>query len=125
MYWEYSQSSGGLFFNNILVATGYSGYGYGKDNPDMEGLRNIGPIPRGEYEIQGPKNSARTGPFVLPLIPVEHDALGRSDLQVHGDSISNPGGASSGCIIVNRSIREKIWNSGIRKLVVVREKFDG
>lgn len=120
MHWEYSQTSGDLKFNQSYVGTGYSGFGLGKNKPNMENVRNIGPIPKGVYRISAPRTSANTGPFVLPLAPVGHNALGRTDFQIHGDSRSNPGSASNGCIIMTRTIREKIWNSGIRKLVVTK-----
>lgn len=120
MHWEYSQSTGVLKFNGAKVTTGYAGHGNGKNKPSMEHVRNIGPIPKGEYEIQAHRTSVRTGPYVLPLVPIGHNALGRTDFQIHGDSRSNPGSASNGCVIMGRSIREKIWNSGVRKLIVVR-----
>lgn len=120
MHWEYSQSSGELKFNKSVVATGYAGYDKGKNNSQMEHVRNVGPIPRGEYEIQVPRNSSRTGPYVLPLTPKGHNALGRTDFQIHGDSRSNPGSASNGCIILPRAIREKIWKSGNKKLIIVK-----
>ena len=119
MHWEYSQSTGILTFDGAKVVKGYAGRGAAKNQPDMEHLVGFGPIPKGEYEIKSPRQSSRTGPYVLPLVPVGHNALGRSSFQIHGDSISNPGSASSGCIIVGREIREKIWNSGARKLVVI------
>jgi len=120
MEWEYSQSTGILKFNLSKVATGYAGHGNAKNNPAMEHVKNLGPIPRGEYKIQAPRASSRTGPYVLPLVPVGHNALGRTHFQIHGDSRSNPGMASNGCIVMPRAIREKIWNSGIRKLKVTR-----
>lgn len=119
MYWEYSQGTGELSLSGVKVATGYAGSGSGKNNPSMENMKNIGPIPKGQYEIQAPQTSARTGPYVLPLQPVSHDALGRTDFQIHGDSISNPGNASSGCIILPRATRERIWSSGTRNLLVI------
>jgi len=108
-----------LKLNGILVATGYAGYGDGKNNPKMEGSKNIGPIPKGEYTILSPVTSARTGPYVLALTPQGHDALGRTDFQIHGDSVTNSGNASNGCIIMPRSVRERVWRSSIRTLVVV------
>ena len=119
MHWEYSQSTGVLKFNGAKVETGYAGHGNGKNKPSMEHVRNVGPIPKGEYAIQFPRTSARTGSYVLPLVPVGHSALGRTDFQIHGDSRSNPGSASNGCIIMSRSTRERIWDSGVRKLIVV------
>jgi hypothetical protein len=120
MHWQYSQSTGELKYNGSKVATGYAGYGKGRNMPSMDSIKNIGPIPKGEYVILPPRKSQRTGPFVLPLKPVGHNALGRSDFQIHGDSRSNPGFASNGCIIFGRTVREKIWKSGIKKLIVVK-----
>jgi len=119
MHWEYIQSTGVLKFNGAKIETGYAGKGNGKNKSNMEHMRNIGPIPKGEYEIQFPRTSARTGPYVLPLVPIGHNALGRTDFQIHGDSRSSPGSESNGCIIMGRSTRERIWNSGVRKLIVV------
>ena len=119
-YWEYSQSTGVLRYAGEKVATGYSGAGESKNKPAAENLVAKGPIPKGEYKIESPRTSAKTGPYVLPLTPVGHNALGRSAFQIHGDSVSKPGTASSGCIIMPRAIREKIWNNGVTKLIVVQ-----
>ncbi|MDO6545557.1 tlde1 domain-containing protein [Photobacterium sanguinicancri] len=123
MSWQYAQATGELYFNGEFVATGYSGKAEYKNKPKMQHMKNLGPIPRGEYKIHEPRRSPRTGPYVLPLSPVGHGAWNRTDFQIHGDSIKNPGTASSGCIILPRNIREKIWGSGERKLIVI-EKFD-
>ncbi|VAW44452.1 hypothetical protein MNBD_GAMMA04-1331 [hydrothermal vent metagenome] len=120
MSWEYKQSSGELWRNGHKVSQGYSGKGSGKNNAAMEELVNTGPIPTGKYRIEFPRDSANTGPYVLPLFPVEHSAHGRTHFQIHGDSIKSPGTASSGCIIMPRSIRERIWSSGDKELNVVK-----
>jgi len=119
MPWEYSQSSGILKHNGMKVATGYAGKGKGKNNPAMEALPFIGPIPKGEYNIGRPRNTPNRGPFVLDLKASKHNALGRTEFLVHGDSIKNPGEASEGCIIMPRVIREKIFHSGDKLLRVV------
>jgi hypothetical protein len=109
MSWTYVQSTGHLFFNDELIyENGYSGKGIYKNSPNMEHLTAKGPIPKGEYKISEPRKSTNTGPYVLPLSPVGHNAWGRSAFQIHGDSIKNPGTASSGCIILPRYIRTKI-----------------
>ncbi len=121
MSWLYVQSSGELYWLNERVATGYSGKGQYKNRPNLEHMKGLGPIPRGMYKIAAPRNSDRTGPYVLPLTPIGHNALGRTDFQIHGDSIRNPGTASSGCIIFSRKIREKVWSSNEHKIKVVAE----
>jgi hypothetical protein len=103
------------------VATGYSGAEpNGKNKPNMEAVVGIGPIPCGYYTITGPPyNDLKHGPFVLKLIPdPTNQMFGRSDFLMHGDSIENPGCASKGCIIMPRNIRERVWNSGDRELLV-------
>lgn len=118
--WIYSQSTGSLWSDNgERVATGYSGKGEGKNNPALEHVKNVGPIPRGLYTIGQPYNSDNVGPYALPLTPVLHDAHERTDLLAHGDSISDPGNASEGCVILPRPIRQRIFNSGDLILKVV------
>jgi len=115
MAWEYRQSSGNLYLNGVYVATGYSGIGAGRNNPDMQdrsGLAEAGPIPRGSYRIGLPRQSTRTAPHVMDLTPAGHNALGRTAFQIHGDSADHPGRASTGCIILPRAVREQISNSG-------------
>jgi hypothetical protein len=57
---------------------------------------------------------------VLPLNPdPENDMHGRGGFLIPGDSKSDPGNASKGCIILPRKYREQIWESGDRTLVVV------
>ena len=46
---------------------------------------------------------------------------GRSGLLMHGDSKEHPGSASHGCVILPRSVREEVWQSGDRDLEVVAE----
>jgi hypothetical protein len=56
----------------------------------------------------------------MRLTPQGHNAHGRTGFLIHGDSRRNPGNASEGCIILNRSAREAIANSGDATLEVVR-----
>lgn len=119
--WIYSQSTGSLWNDKgVLVATGYSGGGEGKNNPAMEAVRDAGPIPRGTYHIGEPYNSKRVGPFAVPLVPTAHTAHGRTHFLAHGDSISDPGNASNGCVILPRHIRHQIHNSKDDVLKVIQ-----
>ncbi|GGB22360.1 tlde1 domain-containing protein [Agarivorans gilvus] len=119
IYWEYKQSNGNIYFGKRKIERGYSGKGTAKDTPSLEHLRGMGPIPRGWWKILSPRTSVKTGAYVLPLEPYNHNAHGRSSFQIHGDSKANPGTASSGCIILSRATRQKIWQSGVRYLKVV------
>ncbi len=121
--WTYAQKTGELQQNGESVATGYSGTGAGKNNPDMENVPNAGPIPRGDWTIAGPPADSKDhGPYVLKLNPAqETDTHGRSGFLMHGDSREHPGSASHGCVILPRAVREEVWKSGDRDLQVVTE----
>ena len=119
--WAYAQSTGELQHSGELIGTGYSGFDNGKNNPAMQAVANLGPIPQGDWTIVGPPvNTQAHGPYVLRLQPATGtNTFGRSGFLMHGDSIEAPGCASHGCIIMPRLVREKVWTSGDTKLEVV------
>lgn len=102
---KYSVSAGKLI---IEIDGGYSGQPGYKNDSNFEHLVNFGPIPRGEYKIQPPRISHKTGPFVLDLTPLQEQARD-SGFQIHGDAIKKPGTASTGCIVYSRKVRELLW----------------
>lgn len=116
--WLYIQGSGSLYSGTIsppfFVTAGYSGIGIGLNNPDLQEIHEIGPIPIGLYTIEPPIDTPTHGPYVLPLTPnPANEMFGRSGFLIHGDSVrlANEHAASRGCIILPRDIREKIWTS--------------
>jgi hypothetical protein len=117
--WTYSQGTGKLFDPaGVHVATGYSGKGKGKNNCEMQHVKNVGPIPRGLYTIGQAYNSQKVGPFALPLTPdPSNEMFGRSAFLVHGDN--KTGTASEGCIILGRMTRDMLNYSVDRVLKVV------
>jgi len=119
--WTYAQQTGALLQDGQPVATGYSGFDDGKNNPAMQAVHDLGPIPQGEWTIVGPPvNTPDHGPFVLHLQPAPAtNTFGRSGFLMHGDSIEAPGCASHGCVIMPRTVREQVWNSGDTDLEVV------
>jgi hypothetical protein len=126
MTWRWDQSAGHLMLGAKSVSRGYSGRARGKNNPALQGVRGVGPIPRGRYKIGAPYNSKNVGPYTLPLDAIDakpgddiHQETGRSAFRIHGDSIRAPGTASKGCIILPRAIRQQIWASGIREIEVI------
>lgn len=109
--WIYEQATGRLTRSGELIATGYSGLGEGKNNPAMEMVHGVGPLPCGAYQIGKPEDTIEHGPHVLPLKPSpETDTFGRGGFLIHGDSVDpdRRGSASHGCIIVPRTVRELI-----------------
>lgn len=120
--WTYNQANGNLSRDGELVATGYSGADpEGKNNPAMEAEHDVGPIPRGLWRVATlTVGETPHGPYVLHLEPQEGtDTFGRGGFLIHGDSINAPGTASKGCVIMPRSVRERIWASGDREFQVV------
>lgn len=126
MTWKWDQSAGTLSRDGVIVSRGYSGNGRGKNNPALQGMAGIGPVPRGRWTIVRRYDSANVGPYTLALEPLDakpgddrHQETGRSAFRIHGDSVRAPGTASRGCIILPRKDRERIWTSGDRDLEVV------
>ena len=84
--WTYDQSSGELRDGTgKLVSRGYSGHGRGKNNPSLQGVKGVGPIPRGRWKMQSIYDSANVGPRAITLwslddatIDDRHEATGRS-----------------------------------------------
>lgn len=115
----YQQNSGVLSFNGEIIAKGYSGFGEGKNNPAMEKIADIGPIPRGVYNIGPSYDDKEKGPCVMRLTPsLWTDPHGRSGFMIHGDSIIHPGMASHGCIILMHDVRIEI-SEGTDKIIEV------
>lgn len=117
----YHQRSGQMVADDgVVLDTGYAGKGSSKNDPDAQDVPNEGPLPRGLYTILAPVDTKTHGPYVLWLEPdAANQMCGRSSFGIHGDSVVHPGEASEGCIILPRSIRELIWQSGDHRLEVV------
>lgn len=115
--WTYRQSDGELIHDGAFEGTGYSGAGEARNDPGMEGVPDVGPIPRGLYSIGPERVSPRLGPIVMNLDPLGHDALGRTDFRIHGDNARHD--ASHGCIILGPAIRRMIADSPDHNLTVI------
>jgi hypothetical protein len=118
--WIYEQRTGWLYDGGgKRFALGYSGKGEGKNNPDMQDVHKVGPLPCGVYTPQPPVDSDKHGKYVLWLVPdPSNEMFDRDAFGMHGDSIPHPGEASEGCIIQARFAREAFWNSGEQLRVV-------
>ncbi|HTS35999.1 MAG TPA: tlde1 domain-containing protein [Candidatus Solibacter sp.] len=120
--WTYIQVNGQLLDDDgTVVDTGYSGCDEGKNNPSMQAVHDMGPIPQGRWTIFGPPfNTPDHGPNVLRLEPVNGtNTFGRDGFLMHGDNKDFPGTASKGCIIMGPSTRPRVWASGDHDLNVV------
>src|SRR5258708_28571297 len=110
---SYQQTTGKLAHNGTHVAVGYSGHGDGKNNPECEALANIGPLPRGIFNMEvitdddgNPCDYEGKKAPVIRLHPSPtNEMYGRAGFLIHGDSVSTPGTASLGCIVENHDER--------------------
>jgi hypothetical protein len=119
--WTYVQSTGELLHNGQHVDNGYSGCDEGKNNPSMQAVVDMGPIPQGSWTIIGPPfATTEHGPNVLRLEPVVGtNTFGRDGFLMHGDNVHFPGTASKGCIIMPPNTRLGVWASQDLTLEVV------
>ncbi len=114
MSWIYRQRSHTLIGPNGVEYSEdvYSGSPAYMNDPASETVQCGGPIPRGTWDIDLQPYTGNGGPYSLRLIPRGHNAHGRTDFVIHGDSIAQPGAASKGCIIAPLTVRQAIVNSG-------------
>lgn len=118
--YTYEQATGLLLDEtNTKVAIGYAGRDAGKNNPPMQSVKGIGPLPRGWYTAGHPRNDSVVGLYAIPLIPdPTNEMFQRNSFFMHGDSKEHPGLASHGCIVLPRAIREKFSQSGCNRIQV-------
>ena len=85
MSWTYSQSTGILSHGEPL-GKGYSGHGQGLNNPKLQMVHNLGPIPKGIWEIGMWFDDPHLGVCVAALRPTDQDVFGRGGFFIHGDN---------------------------------------
>ena len=119
--WVYKQSTGELSHDGQFISRGYAGHGEGKNNPAMQMVHDMGPLPRGRWRFAKPAYTHVThGPVVMCLIPQDGtETFGRTHFLCHGDSKEQPGTASLGCMVQPRFAREQIAASPDCELEVI------
>lgn len=116
----YRQTDGQITLDGKEIGHGYSGHGVGLNNPDMESVARVGPIPRGAWKIERwDDHHSDKGPCVAVLQPLS-DVHGRSAFLIHGDNSFENHTASDGCIVANHTIRDMLRQSGETELTVGR-----
>lgn len=126
MNW-FKQSSG-VLRNELMaiIGEGYAGREEGKNNPAMENVKGIGPLPAGIWTgVELIEEHPILGKYVIHLEPDEETrkkvlAYGRNpdSFYMHGDSKEHPGLASHGCIVEPQPTREYFWTKTDRKVKV-------
>lgn len=123
--WTFEQSSGRLYDETGYHAgTGYAGGNCGKNpeginNPSMQNIPRVGPLPVGVYKAGKVFMQSKLGPFAVELVPdASNEMFGRGGFFMHGDTTPS-GNASEGCIIMPRQVREEFFNSADSTVMVV------
>jgi hypothetical protein len=100
---------------------GYAGHAAGLNNPAMQNVHDIGPLPRGRYKMTALVDSPHTGLATIIMDPdPANEMFGRSGFRIHGDNAAANHSASDGCIIAGHAAdRTQIWNSGDHDLEVL------
>jgi hypothetical protein len=113
--WTYEQSTGRLLHDAREVWKGYSGHNDGLNNPAMQDVKDIGPLPQGLYTIGMPYAHEHLGPVCMNLEPDRHNLMfGRGDFRIHADNVHNNFSASEGCIVMPMAVRIKIGEAVVK-----------
>jgi hypothetical protein len=85
--------------------TRYSGSGRGLNNPDLQGVPNVGRIPQGSWEWGDRYNSPNTGANTFMMSPLPGNtcfgtARDCDSFRGHGDNADRNQSASQGCIVL-------------------------
>lgn len=124
MGFTYRQKTPGIWHNGVQLDGYpiYSGHGFGLNNPDLEAIHNVGPIPAGTWRIVAWHDTWEDkGPVVAQLEPVGFDPHGRSGFLIHGDNAAANFTASDGCIIAPRAVREQMRATSDFQLIVIHD----
>lgn len=121
--WEYLIAEGVLLLNGEVVGRGYSGAPGYVNNANAVAVKGKGPIPPGEWFFSRAPWSSK-GPQVLSLMKgTETETYGRTAFMIHGDNKRMNRSASNGCIILPRSVRDRMASDSPGRLVVRKHAF--
>lgn len=118
--WTYSQASGALRGPAAaIVGVGYSGTGAGLNNPAMQDVRDVGPLPCGWWTIGPAYEHPHLGTLTMDLTPdAGTNTYGRDDFRIHGDNAARNFSASKGCMVQDHGPRSQVAGSPVRRLYV-------
>lgn len=104
----------------VIYSGCYCGHGTGLNNPEMERVSCVGPLPAGLYNMLSIVDSPHTGKATIILEQSSGLSYGRSGFRIHGDNGKGDFSASEGCIIKpGEAERRLIWASGDHVLQVI------
>ena len=100
-------------YKKTVDAYGYSGRGEGKNNPRLQDVRDVGPIPEGFWTMKSVQQTPTQVSIWLepyPGSPVFNFDRDPMSFLIHGDykDPKKKGKASKGCPIFDKEYRDKI-----------------
>ncbi len=121
MSWIYEQSTGIIRDRQGAIAgVGYSGGGTFRNRPSAQMLAKCGPIPRGFWDVLGPRDIPDCGFYVLRLQPyIDTKTFGRDLFLVYGSCFDRADEPLMDRIVLPFVVRKQIWESGCHILQVV------
>ena len=107
---KYEQATGRLLEDDgKVIGIGWAGHLQGRNNPAMQDVKGVGPLPKGKYMVGDPEDGTHLGPLAFPLTPdPANEMFGRNAFFIHGASAEHPALSSDGCIIQGRIAREYV-----------------
>ena len=117
---NFSQSSGIITQDNGVVVTvrAFAGNNYrpdhnpdglkGRNNPLMQDVHFIGPLPQGLYRVGEWGDHPPVGQNSAPLTQIGGETYGRSAFFMHGPGGEDPENSSEGCIVIPHDDRLKV-----------------
>ncbi len=105
--WTYKQTGHLITPDGVPAShTWYSGHAEHANKPEDEGLKGLGPLPRGTYALGNIVTNSSMGPFAIHLIP---DAATRAHITelgrdpdsffAHAGNRQRDHSASAGCLV--------------------------
>ena len=103
---NWSQSRGSMTTDDgRLIAVGFAGNHDGRNNPDMQSVHDVGPLPQGVYRVGAWGPHAELGQLSAPLTQIAGETYGRSGFYIHGPGGADPSQCSKGCVVIEHSQR--------------------
>ena len=111
----YSQSKGKFtLLDGTILGGCYAGGDHGDrpdgvNNPLLQAVEDVGPLPQGQYTISPAHTVPHLGPCVMALTPDPSNRMfGRSAFYCHGDNQQLNHSGSDGCIVAGPAVRQQI-----------------
>ena len=116
--WVYSVTAKTLWKNtgDVVTTRCSSGHDGAKDISQLDDMKDIGPIPRGTWQVLNGFDSVAIGAKTIPLLPLDHAAKKRAGFTLHGNMVKM---SQANGIAMPLSIRNKIDKSKDKTILVI------